>query len=127
MNSALWSIENNKFLYFVVLLIVLLGVTAYWQVGRLEDPEFTVKTAIVFTFYPGATAKQVEQEVTDKIEIKLQQMGEIKKIESRSSEGVSLIKAEIKDKYPTRALKQIWDQLRNKVIQAEKRRRRHSA
>ncbi len=119
MNSALWSIENNKFLYFVVLLIVLLGVTAYWQVGRLEDPEFTVKTAIVFTFYPGATAKQVEQEVTDKIEIKLQQMGEIKKIESRSSEGVSLIKAEIKDKYPTRALKQIWDQLRKKVIQAQ--------
>lgn len=119
MNSALWSIHNSKFLYFVVLLIVILGVTAYWQVGRLEDPEFTVKTAIVFTYYPGATAKQVEQEVTDKIEIKLQQMGEIKKIESRSSEGFSLIKAEIKDKYPTRALKQIWDQLRKKVIQAQ--------
>ena len=119
MNSASWSIHYNKFLYFIVFLVVVIGTGAYLNLGRLEDPEFTIKTAFIITYYPGATPAQVEEEVTDKIEMKLQQMGEVKKIESCSRDGLSLITVEIKDKYPSREIKQIWDQLRKKVAQAK--------
>ena len=119
MNSASWSIHYSKFLYFIVFLVAILGSVAYMNLGRLEDPEFTIKTALILTYYPGATPAQVEEEVTDKIELKLQEMGEVKKIQSSSRDGFSMITVDIKDKYPSRAIKQIWDQLRKKVEQAK--------
>jgi len=86
-----------------------------FALGRFEDPEFTIKEAKIITHYPGATPKEVEQEVTETIEKAVQQMGQVKRTTSISRDGVSDITVEIKDRYNKHSLPQIWDELRRKV------------
>jgi tryptophan halogenase len=75
-----------------LILLVIGGLGAFFALGQLEDPEFTIKNATVSTLYPGASAAEVEQEVTDRIEIAIQEMPQIEKLESVSKLGFSLIK-----------------------------------
>lgn len=91
------------------------GIAAYQKLGRLEDPEFTVKEAQIFTRYPGATAMEVAEEVTDEIETAVQQLGQLKKVTSISEPGLSTIRMEMKDQYDRHSLPQVWDELRRKV------------
>jgi multidrug efflux pump subunit AcrB len=77
MNLAALSIEKRAITYFGIGLILIGGTFSYFQLGQLEDPEFSVKTAVITTTYPGASAEQVELEVTDRIETKLQEMVEL--------------------------------------------------
>ena len=91
------------------------GIQAYGGLSRLEDPEFTIKDGLVNTPYPGATAAEVEEEVSDRIEKAVQQLGQLDWIESTSYWGASQIKAHIKDEYDKFALPQVWDELRRKV------------
>jgi multidrug efflux pump subunit AcrB len=81
----------------------------------LEDPEFTIKEALITTPYPGASAEEVEEEVSDVIEQAVQEMGQLKRVESTSKRGVSVVKAYILDKYSRPEFPQIWDELRKKV------------
>ena len=74
MNLPALAIEKKPITYFTALLILLGGIACYFQLGQLEDPEFTVKTASIVTEYPGASAEEVELEVTDPIETKLHEM-----------------------------------------------------
>jgi len=99
--------------------IVAGGVATYRTMGRLEDPEFTVKDALVITQYPGATAEEVEQEVTDKIEIAVQRLGQLKRVKSMSIRGLSIVQPTMKDKYDKSTLPQVWDELRRKVGEAQ--------
>jgi len=91
------------------------GMYAYTKIGRLEDPEFTIKSAQVVTVYPGATAEEVLNEVTDPIETAIQQMGQLDEVTSTSYAGKSIIQVSIKDQYMKTQLPQIWDELRRKV------------
>ena len=100
----------------VTALMVLGGIMSYANMGRLEDPAFTIKDALVITPYPGASAAEVEEEVTNEIEIALQKLPQLKEIESRSSRGLSIVTATMKDKYDKDLLPQVWDELRRKVI-----------
>jgi multidrug efflux pump subunit AcrB len=97
------------------------GIHAYGNLSRLEDPEFTIKDAMISTPYPGATAAEVEEEVSDRIVIAIQQLGQLDWIESTNYRGQSVIKAHILDQYDKDALPQVWDELRRKVgdIQGE--------
>ncbi len=97
------------------------GMVSFGGLSRLEDPEFTIKEALVVTPYPGATAAQVEEEVSDKIETAVQQLGQLKEVESKSDRGLSTVTVRIEDKYDKVALPQVWDELRRKVgdMQAE--------
>ena len=99
MSLATVAIEKQRITYFFVLLLLLAGIASYFQLGQLEDPEFTVKTAAIITSYPGASAEQVELEVTDLLETKLQEMTEVKSIYSNSRAGLSIIKVDIKNEY----------------------------
>jgi multidrug efflux pump subunit AcrB len=119
MNLPALAIERRAVTNFCTLLVLVAGVFCYFQLGQLEDPEFTVKTAAIVTFYPGASPEQVELEVTDRIETKLQEMSEIKEIYSSSRAGLSLIKVDIKDEYWSDRLPQVWDILRSKVRDVE--------
>jgi multidrug efflux pump subunit AcrB len=119
MNLAAIAIEKRTVSYFIVFLLVAGGLAAYFQLGQLEDPEYTVKTAMIQTLYPGASPQEVELEVTDRIEQAIQEMGEIKYLESSSQPGVSSIKVEIKPEYWSDRLPQIWDMLRRKVREIE--------
>ena len=115
MNLPALAIEKKPITYFAAVLILLGGIACYFQLGQLEDPEFTVKTAAIITQYPGASAEEVELEVTDPIETKLQEMVEIKRIYSNSRAGVSIIKVDIKSEYWADRLPQVWDILRKKI------------
>ncbi|MHC4561568.1 MAG: efflux RND transporter permease subunit [Planctomycetota bacterium] len=119
MNIAEASIRYKTITLVVTFLIVFGGMFAYAKLGRLEDPEFTVKEAQVFTSYPGATAMEVAEEVTDTIETAIQQLGQLKLITSISEPGLSTIRVEIKDKYGKSSLPQVWDELRRKVNDAQ--------
>jgi multidrug efflux pump subunit AcrB len=101
--------------WFASSILLIAGGLSYFQLGRLEDPEFTVKTAVVTTFYAGASAEEVELEVTDRLEIAIQTMPQVRQVESLSRPGVSMINVEIRPEFRSAELPQIWDELRKKV------------
>ena len=119
MNLAKLAIEQRATTYFGIILILVGGTFCYFQLGQLEDPEFSVKTAVITTTYPGASAEQVELEITDRIETKLQEMVELKNVYSNSRPGLSIIKVDIKSNYWSDRLPQVWDVLRKKVADVE--------
>ncbi|WP_370229750.1 efflux RND transporter permease subunit [Salipiger bermudensis] len=87
----------------------------FFSIGRLEDPAFTIKNAVIVTQYPGASAEQVATEVSEPLESEIQKMGELKTITSVNRPGVSTIEVEIKSTYDGTELPQIWTDLRNRV------------
>lgn len=115
MNIAEYSIKRSVITWMMVILLVVGGAYAYQHIGRFEDPEFTIKEAMVITQYPGATPREVEEEVTDKLETAIQQLPQLKRVTSISRPGVSEITVVIKDQYTRHDLPQIWDELRRKV------------
>jgi multidrug efflux pump subunit AcrB len=114
-NIAELSIRQNVVTWVLTILLVVVGWYSFFQLAWLEDPEFTIKDAIIMTPYPGASAAEVEEEVTNVLEKAVQQLGQLKYIESRSSRGMSQIKVKIQDKYDRQLLPQVWDELRRKV------------
>lgn len=115
MNIAEYSIKRSVVIWMIIVLLIGGGIYAYRNLARYEDPEFTIKDAIVLTPYPGATPLEVEKEVTDRVEKAIQQMGQVKKIKSISRPGESEITVTMKDKYNKKTLPQVWDELRRKV------------
>ncbi|MBN1346423.1 MAG: efflux RND transporter permease subunit [Phycisphaerae bacterium] len=109
------AIEKRTITVFATILLMVGGIASFSSLGQLEDPEFTVKSASVTTTYPGAGAEEVELEVTDRIELAIQEMPQIRQIESISRPGLSMIKIDILPQYPSKQLPQIWDELRKKI------------
>jgi multidrug efflux pump subunit AcrB len=119
MNIAEASIRYRTITLVMTILIIGGGIWSYERLGRLEDPEFTIKNAQVFTDYPGATAMEVAEEVTDEIETAVQQLGQLDLVTSISDPGKSTVLVEMKDKYDKHSLPQVWDELRRKVNDAQ--------
>lgn len=115
MDIAALSIKNKTVTLVMTTVMLLGGYSAYDGMARLEDPEFTIKEALVITPYPGASAREVEEEVTDAIETSIQEMGQLEQVRSKSTRGLSTITVEIKDNYNKDTLPQVWDELRRKV------------
>ena len=120
MNIAEWSLRKSLITWVMTVLFLVVGWSSYQQLSRLEDPEFTIKDAVITTPYPGASAAEVEEEVTNVIEKAAQQMGQLKRVESRSSRGLSWVKVTMQDKYDKNSLPQVWDELRRKVNDAQR-------
>lgn len=114
------AIERPVNTWLLVLLCFIGGLWGLDTVGRLEDPTFTIKQALVVTPYEGATAVEVEQEVTELLESSIQQLPQVKRITSKSKPGVSEITVEIKDTYDKHTMPQVWDELRRKVNDVQK-------
>ena len=121
MDIAKAAIENRTLTYVTTLLVVVGGVIAFLNLGRLEDPQFTIKRALVVTQYPGATAHEVEAEVSDPLEEAVQKMGKVKEIKSRSIRGRSTLEVEMKSDVIGDAVTQAFDDLRDKVNDAQRR------
>lgn len=96
------------------------GLISFNGLSRLEDPEFTIKDAVVITPYPGASAAEVEIEVTDLIERAVQEMGQLFYVESHSYRDKSLVKVKMLDQYDQSKLPQVWDELRRKVSDVQR-------
>jgi multidrug efflux pump subunit AcrB len=115
MNPGVLSVQNNRVVFVAMAFAVLGGLVAYRQMGRLEDPEFTIKEALIVTPYPGASAEEVAKEVTNPIESACQQLGQLERVESQSTRGMSIVSAIVKDRYHRDAIPQVWDELRRKI------------
>lgn len=112
---AAYFIRNRVISWMVSLIFLIGGISAFFGLGRLEDPAFTIKDAMVVTSYPGATPQQVEEEVTYPIEKAIQQLTYVDEVNSISSRGLSQITVTMKNNYGPDDLPQIWDELRRKV------------
>jgi multidrug efflux pump subunit AcrB len=115
MNLTAFAIEKRALTLFVSVLLFAVGITSFFQLGQLEDPEFTVKTAVITTVYPGASPEEVELEVTDRLELAIQEMPALDSIYSLSRAGASIIKIDIKQEYWADRLPLVWNELRNKI------------
>ena len=115
MNLTRFAIENRTLTNFLVFLVVVGGLYSYFQLGQLEDPDFTVKIGAVITQYPGATPEEVELEVTDRIETAIQEMPQLRYLTSYSRAGLSIIKVEMQQEYWADRLPQVWDEMRKKI------------
>lgn len=119
MDIAKRSIEKPIITWLIVVICLLGGIWGFNAVGKLEDPSFTIPYAIINTPYPGATAEEVEEEVTERLERAIQEMPQIDVLDSKSLPGRSEIQVEIQDTYGSNELPQIWDELRRKVNDAQ--------
>jgi len=115
MNLGEISIRNDRVVFFVIFLVIIGGIIAYQQMGRLEDPEFTIKEALIVTPYPGASPEDVAKEVTNPIESAVQQLDQLERVESESVRGRSVVTAFIKSRFHKDAIPQVWDELRRKI------------
>jgi multidrug efflux pump subunit AcrB len=120
MNIAEFCITRKTVTLVLTLVLLGGGLVSYQSMSRLEDPEFTIKDGLVITPYPGASAAEVEEEVTDTLELAVQQLGQLDEIESKSDRGLSTLTVTIKSKYDKGSLPQVWDELRRKIGDAQK-------
>jgi multidrug efflux pump subunit AcrB len=120
MNIAQFFIERRVITLVLTIVMLGAGLLSYENLSRLEDPEFTIKEALVITSYSGASAAEVEEEVSDRLEKAVQKMGQVKFIESKSDRGLSTLTVTIKDKYDKTTLPQVWDELRRKINDAQR-------
>ena len=119
MNPGEFSVKNSRVVLVAMVMAIIGGIVAYLNIGRLEDPEFTIKQALIITPYPGASAEEVAQEVTNPIEIACQQMGQLDYVDSESSRGRSVVSVHIKDRYDKHRIPQVWDELRRKIADVQ--------
>lgn len=118
MDISKWAFHNRNLIYFLIAVLMFGGAYSCYQMSKLEDPEIKVKLAMVVTTYPGASAHQVELEVTDVLEKNIRTMGNIDNIESYSYNDLSLIQIELLSTVPDDDVEQCWDMLRRKVNDA---------
>ena len=119
MNIAEYSVTKKVTTWLFIILLLAGGATALQEISRLEDPEFTIKQAKVYTLYQGATPQEVEREVTYHIENAVQQLQQLKRVESISQNGFSEVTVIIKDKYKKQDFPNIWDELRRKITDTQ--------
>lgn len=118
-NLSEWALNHRAFTGFLMTLLMLGGIFAYFQLGQREDPEFTFRVMIVKTLYPGATALEVEQQVTDRLEKKIQELPGLDMIRSYSKPGESFIFVIPREDVPPKEIPNLWYQVRKKISDIE--------
>lgn len=115
MDFGKWAFKNRALVYFLVWVLVIGGIYSAWQMSKLEDPEIKVKIAMVITTYPGASAHEVEMQVTDPLEKSIRSMSGVDNTESYSYADLSIIQVELTSTISNEEVEQKWDMLRRKV------------
>jgi multidrug efflux pump subunit AcrB len=118
MNLPEAAVKNKALVYFVEVIVLVAGIASYYSLGKLEDPDISIKTATITTEYAGASPEEVELEVTDRVEKAIQELPQVFRVYSMSREGLSIVKVDIQERYWSDSLPQVWDELRNKVADA---------
>src|ERR1700716_3849678 len=114
-NLSEWAITHRALVLFMILVLGAAGAYSYFSLGRAEDPSFTIKTMVINVAWPGATAIEMQTQVADKIEKKLQELPHLDRVESYSQPGVSFIRVNLSDTTPPAKVKDLWYQVRKKV------------
>lgn len=114
-NLSQWALDHQAFTRYLMIVLMVLGVAAYFQLGQDEDPPFTFRAMVVRAYWPGATAEQVAEQVADRIEKTLQEVPYADKIRSYSKPGETLVIFQLKDSSPAKEVPQIWYTARKKI------------
>ncbi|ATG91388.1 efflux RND transporter permease subunit [Methylomonas koyamae] len=114
-NLSEWVLNHRSFTGFMLALVVLGGLFAYYMLGQQEDPPFTFRIMVVKTLYPGATALEVEQQLTDRLEKKIQELPNLDYLRSYSKPGESVIFVTPREDIPPGEIPELWYQVRKKV------------
>ena len=114
-NLTDWALNHKQFIYFFVALVFIAGTFSYKNLGRMEDPDFTIKQMVVAIPWPGATARQMEEQVTDKVEKKLQDLPGLDYLKSYSMSGLSVTYVNLKDQVLKKDIRARWVEARNMV------------
>jgi multidrug efflux pump len=114
-NLSSWTLRHQPLVIFLLVLITIFGVISYGRLAQSEDPPFTFKVMVISTYWPGATARQVQEEVTDRIARKLQETADVDFLRSYSRPGESTLFFTIKDAAPPSQVPDTWYQVRKKV------------
>lgn len=115
LNLAEWAIRHKQIVYFFIIAIITGGLWSYFHLGRSEDPDFTIRQAVVTAAWPGASAQQITQQVTDPLEKKLQDTKGLDYIKSFTHDGKTVIYVNLKDSVPKEEIQTRWHEIRNLV------------
>lgn len=115
LNLAEWAIRHKQIVYFFIIAIIAGGLWSYFHLGRSEDPDFTIRQAVVTAAWPGASAQQITQQVTDPLEKKLQDTKGLDYIKSFTHDGKTVIYVNLKDSVPKEEMQTRWHEIRNLV------------
>ena len=114
-NLSEWALRHRSLVLFLMILLMVAGIMSYFRLGRAEDPEFTFKVMVVRTFWPGATTREIEQQITERVEKKLQEIPYLDVVKSYSKPGESLVFLILKDYAPPKEVPNVWYQVRKKL------------
>ena len=114
-NLSHWAVTHQSLVLFLILLVVTGGAISYFKLGRAEDPNFTIKVAVVTTIWPGATAQEMQAQVSDRIEKKLQELPYFHKAQTYTKPGFAASQIELKDYTPAKQVPELFYQLRKKL------------
>src|SRR5258707_9730750 len=114
-NLSEWALAHQTLVLYFMVALALIGAGSYVKLGQAEDPDFTFKLMVVRTMWPGASAEEVEQQLTDKIEKKLQETPRLDFLRSYSKPGESVVFVFVKDSSRPDEIKDTWYQVRKKV------------
>jgi multidrug efflux pump len=114
-NLSEWAIRHQALVLFMIVILGAAGVYSYFNLGRAEDPSFTIKVMIVEAEWPGATASDMQMQVADKNEKKLQELPYLDHVDTYSQPGISVIQIILSDRTPPSRVKELWYQVRKKV------------
>ncbi len=118
MNLSAWAFNNKKLIYFIIICLCFGGIKTALEMSKLEDPAIPVRLAMVVTTFPGASAHEVELEITDPLEKSINEMSGVSNLESFSYNDLSIISVELDATTKTEEIQQQWDILRRKVANA---------
>ena len=114
-NLSEWALTHRQLVLYLILVFAVAGALAYQRLGQSEDPPFTFRVMVVKTNWPGATAHEMEQQVTDRVERKLQEVMNIDWVRSYSKPGESLVFFALKDSAPPGSATDAFYQVRKKI------------
>ena len=114
-NISRWALEHPALTRYLMVVLMILGMVAYFQLGQDEDPPFTFRAMVVQAFWPGATAQEMAEQVTDKLERTLQEVPHADKIRSYTTPGESLTIFQVQDSIAGRDVSDVWYQVRKKI------------
>jgi multidrug efflux pump len=114
-NVSRWALEHPALTRYLMVVLLMLGVVAYFQLGQDEDPPFTFRAMVVQAFWPGASAEQMAEQVTDKIERSLQEVPHADVLRSYTKPGESLTLLQLKDSAPPKEVAESWYQARKHI------------
>lgn len=115
LNLSEWSVKHPAMIAFLMIACAVAGLDAYRRMGRAEDPSFTIKTGVVFANWPGATSQEMQSQVADKLEDKLQELPYLDFLRTFTKAGTVTILVQFKDTTPRKEMEELWFQLRKKL------------